>query len=178
VRTAADVLDGLIKDIVTEGNIFDVASFIPLLAKRIYVTNAEARKVRPLPASPASPLIQGNMIVQFLVSWLILMDSVPEIELVFHLPQFLDGVFVMLSDASEEIRTVVSAALGEFLEQIKKKSNRVDFGALIEIVIPHCSTSGANLISISRNVAEPHYFGFIGRYIWIYYMPDSDSVGE
>lgn len=45
VRSAADVLDGLVKDIVTEGNRFDVSAFIPMLARRVYVTNTECRKV-------------------------------------------------------------------------------------------------------------------------------------
>jgi hypothetical protein len=71
----------------------------------------------------------------------VILDNVPDIEMVQYLPKFLDGVFVMLSDPSDEIRSVVGAALSEFLAQIKKRANRVDFGAIVQIVIPHCSTS-------------------------------------
>jgi vacuole morphology and inheritance protein 14 len=121
VRNAADVLDGLVKDIVTEGNTIDMDKFIPMLSKRVYVTNTECRK--------------------FLVNWLVLLDNVPDIEMVQYLPKFLDGIFIMLSDPSDEIRSVVGAALSEFLAQVRKRSNRVDFGALVQIVITHCSTS-------------------------------------
>jgi hypothetical protein len=40
------VLDGLVKDVVTEGNTIDMDKFIPMLSKRVYVTNTECRKVR------------------------------------------------------------------------------------------------------------------------------------
>jgi vacuole morphology and inheritance protein 14 len=122
VRSAADVLDGLLKDIVTEGNQFDVELFVPMLSKRIYVTNTECRK--------------------FLVSWLIVLDSVPDIiEMVQYLHSFLDGLFVMLSDSSEEIRNVVGATLAEFLAQVKRKSSKVNFGNVVQIVLSHCSTT-------------------------------------
>ena len=36
--------------------------------------------------------------MQFLVSWISVLDSVPDIDLLGHLPKFLDGLFKILSD--------------------------------------------------------------------------------
>lgn len=122
-----------------------------MLSKRIYVTNTECRK--------------------FLVSWLIVLDSVPDIiEMVQYLHSFLDGLFVMLSDSSEEIRNVVGAALAEFLAQIKRKSSKVNFGNVVQIVLSHCATTDpynyitsqtavtwvSELISIGNTVVLPY----------------------
>ncbi len=51
---------------------FSLAHFIPLLSERIYVLSPFARS--------------------FLVSWITVLDSVPELELVSYLPEFLDGL--------------------------------------------------------------------------------------
>jgi vacuole morphology and inheritance protein 14 len=51
---------------------FSLAHFIPLLAERIYVVSPFARS--------------------FLVSWVTVLDSVPELELVSYFPEFLDGL--------------------------------------------------------------------------------------
>ncbi len=51
---------------------FSLAHFIPLLSERIYVVSPFARS--------------------FLVSWITVLDSVPELELVSYLPEFLDGL--------------------------------------------------------------------------------------
>ena len=56
---------------------FSLAHFVPLLSDRIYVTNPFARS--------------------YLVSWITVLDSVPELELITYLPEFLDGLlFVIL----------------------------------------------------------------------------------
>ena len=51
---------------------FSLARFIPLLSERIYVISPYAR--------------------MHLISWLIVLDSVPDLELVAWLPEFLDGI--------------------------------------------------------------------------------------
>jgi vacuole morphology and inheritance protein 14 len=51
---------------------FSLAHFIPLLADRIYVVSPFTRS--------------------FLVSWITVLDSVPELELISYLPEFLDGL--------------------------------------------------------------------------------------
>lgn len=51
---------------------FSLAKFVPLLAERIYVI---------------SPFTRSH-----LVSWITILDSVPDLELVSYLPEFLDGL--------------------------------------------------------------------------------------
>ena len=99
VKNGAELLDRLIKDIVTEKPAFDVDAFIPLLSERIQCEKPHVR--------------------QFLVSWLSVLDSVPDIDLLDHLPKFIDGVFKILSDPNPEIRAMCEQALGEFLSEIR-----------------------------------------------------------
>ena len=104
VKNGAELLDRLVKDIVSESastyvsvlhqdpdgsegapggekadepapphTAFSLARFIPLLEERIFVINPFTRV--------------------FLVSWLTLLDSIPDLELVFYLPAFLGGLF-------------------------------------------------------------------------------------
>jgi vacuole morphology and inheritance protein 14 len=51
---------------------FSLANFIPLLADRIYVLSPFTRS--------------------FLISWIGVLDSVPDLEMVSYLPRFLDGL--------------------------------------------------------------------------------------
>jgi vacuole morphology and inheritance protein 14 len=107
VKNGAELLDRLLKDIVAESasvyiplypetekvrdeiqgvlvslpesredegprKAFSLAHFIPLLRERIYVVSPFTRS--------------------YLVSWLTVLDSVPELELISYLPEFLDGL--------------------------------------------------------------------------------------
>ncbi|KAI8538718.1 hypothetical protein RHMOL_Rhmol09G0125800 [Rhododendron molle] len=99
VQSAAHLLDRLVKDIVTESNEFSIEEFIPLLRERMNVLNPYVR--------------------QFLVGWITVLDSVPDIDMLGFLPDFLDGLFNMLSDSSHEIRQQADSALSEFLQEIK-----------------------------------------------------------
>jgi vacuole morphology and inheritance protein 14 len=65
------------EDNLTNGNFvprkaFSLARFIPLLQERIYVVSPFTRS--------------------YLVSWITVLDSVPELELISYLPDFLDGL--------------------------------------------------------------------------------------
>ena len=71
VQSGMQLLDRLMKDIVTEADNFEVDAFMPLLGERVYVVNPFSR--------------------QFLVGWIATLDSVPDIEMLTHLPTFLDG---------------------------------------------------------------------------------------
>jgi vacuole morphology and inheritance protein 14 len=99
VQNAAHLMDRLVKDIVTECDQFSIEEFIPLLRERMNVLNPFVR--------------------QFLVGWITVLDSVPEIDMLGFLPDFLDGLFNMLSDSSHEIRQQADTALAEFLQEIK-----------------------------------------------------------
>jgi vacuole morphology and inheritance protein 14 len=121
VKNGAELLDRLIKDIVSESaatyvsilhtsdemsleidretpddsvdlpTAFSLARFIPLLKERIYVINPFTRT--------------------FLVGWITLLDSIPDLELVSYLPDFLGGLFKFLHVATQ-------GALERFLSEI------------------------------------------------------------
>ncbi|CAH3026669.1 unnamed protein product [Porites evermanni] len=117
VKNGAELLDRLIKDIVTESSSFDLVSFIPLLRDRIYTANPFAK--------------------QFLVSWLMVIDAVPDLDLIAHLPEFLDGLFNIFKDRNAEIRKMCEAVLGEFLRGIKRESKNVNFANMVNILVLH-----------------------------------------
>ncbi|KFY48178.1 hypothetical protein V495_01550 [Pseudogymnoascus sp. VKM F-4514 (FW-929)] len=132
VKNGAELLDRLIKDIVsesaatyvsilhtTEGDgedsdqdatepsiqvpmAFSLARFIPLLKERIFVLNPFTRT--------------------FLVGWITLLDSIPDLELVTYLPEFLGGLFRFLSDPNRDVHVATSGALERFLSEIKRIS--------------------------------------------------------
>ncbi|CAG9795444.1 unnamed protein product [Diatraea saccharalis] len=108
------------QDIVTESSSFDLAAFVPMLRERIYTRNAFAR--------------------QFVVSWVSVLDAVPDIELVGYLPELLDGLFKMLDDPNPEIRRMCDVQLNEFLRSIKKDPSKVDFQAMINVLITHAQS--------------------------------------
>lgn len=114
------------KDIVTESAMFDIEKFIPLLKERIYVINPFVR--------------------QFLLGWVSVLDSVPDIDLLAYLPEFLDGLFLILSDKKKDIRREAENTLSEFLREIKASpklaSSTTFLGSIITILIPHCSSTG------------------------------------
>ncbi|GMH01974.1 hypothetical protein Nepgr_003813 [Nepenthes gracilis] len=119
VQSAAHLLDRLVKDIVTESDQFSIEEFIPLLRERMNVLNPYVR--------------------QFLVGWITVLDSVPDIDMLGFLPDFLDGLFNMLSDSSHEIRQQADSALSEFLQEIKN-SPSVDYGRMAEILVQRASS--------------------------------------
>lgn len=79
---------------------FSLARFIPLLKERIYVINPFTRT--------------------FLVGWITLLDSIPDLELVSYLPEFLSGLFKFLSDPNRDVHVATQGALERFLSEIKR----------------------------------------------------------
>ena len=80
-------IDRLLKDTVTENSSnekFDIIVFMQLLRERIYVKNSYVR--------------------QFLVSWLKVLDSEPNINIIAHISDLLDGLFQILDDSNAEIK--------------------------------------------------------------------------
>jgi len=125
VKNGAELLDRLVKDIVSESaasyvsvlepgskpeetpddsfseqRAFKLPEFIPLLQERIFVLNPFTRT--------------------FLVSWITLLDSIPDLELVSYLPSFLPGLLRFLSDPNHDVHTTTKGALDRFLAEIKK----------------------------------------------------------
>ncbi|XP_071443613.1 protein VAC14 homolog [Hetaerina americana] len=118
VKTGAELLDRLMKEIVTEsGTPFDLASFIPMLRERVYATNVFAR--------------------QFVLSWIGALCACPSFNLLPFLPDILDGLFRILSDSTPGIRQMCDILLGEFLRSIKHEPSYVDYSSMVNILITH-----------------------------------------
>lgn len=132
VKNGAELLDRLVKDIVAESaasyvsvlqvpekssqdpdapvdsdelstdlpTAFSLAKFIPLLKERIHVINPFTR--------------------MFLVSWLTLLDTIPDLELVCYLPAFLGGLIKFLGDPNKDVHVATQNLLERFLTEIKR----------------------------------------------------------
>ncbi|KAB1274954.1 Protein VAC14-like protein, partial [Camelus dromedarius] len=114
---------------------FNPLSFIPLLWERIYSNSQYAR--------------------QFIISWILALESMPDINLLDYLPEILDGLFQILGDDGKEIWKLsdrggtgcqsprCEVVLGEFLKEIKKNpSSSVKFAEMASILVIHCQTTG------------------------------------
>ncbi|KAK6122422.1 hypothetical protein DH2020_043864 [Rehmannia glutinosa] len=171
VQSAAHLLDRLVKDIVTESDQFSIEEFIPLLRERMNVLNPYVR--------------------QFLVGWITVLDSVPDIDMLGFLPDFLDGLFNMLSDSSHEIRQQADSALSEFLQEIKNSPVRlllvlsmyilltmlllksVDYGRMAEILVQRAASPDEftrltaitwinEFVKLGGDQLVPHYADILG----------------
>ncbi|XP_033352688.1 protein VAC14 homolog [Bombus vosnesenskii] len=121
VKNATELLDRLMKDIVTESGLFDLVGFMPLLRERIYTKNPFGR--------------------QFVIAWVSVLDAVPNMDFIIFLPEILDGLFRILEDPMPEIKKVTDTVLGEFLRSIKASPGRVDFPGMINILITHAQST-------------------------------------
>lgn len=134
MKNGAELLDRLIKDIVSESaatyvsvleadppppyeakdadqgdsphsrppTAFSLPRFIPLLRDRIWVMNPFTRT--------------------FLVGWITLLDSIPDLELVTYLPEFLPGLLKFLCGNNTDVHAATQACLDKFLNEIKRIS--------------------------------------------------------
>ncbi|KAJ1325596.1 vacuole morphology and inheritance protein 14 [Microdochium nivale] len=122
VKNGAELLDRLVKDIVAESaatyisileakdpedpdqvdlpTAFSLPRFIPLLKERVWVNNPFTRI--------------------FLVGWITLLDSIPDLELVAYLPDFLGGLLKFLSGNNPDVHAVTQTCLDKFLNEIKR----------------------------------------------------------
>ncbi|KAI0258589.1 ARM repeat-containing protein [Gloeopeniophorella convolvens] len=137
VKNGAELLDRLLKDIVAESASYYVPHF-PEKEKRrvadgengIVVTHPDDGGTATAPRRAFSlarfiPLLSDRVYVispftrSFLVSWITVLDSVPELELITYLPNLLDGLLKYLSDPTEDVRIAAENQLAEFLREIR-----------------------------------------------------------
>ncbi|CAZ83669.1 unnamed protein product [Tuber melanosporum] len=134
VKNGAELLDRLVKDIVAES----AATYVSILqSPEQSITDAQSDENSPTYASDAAfptafslpnfiPLLTERIHVVnpftriFLVSWITLLDSIPDLELVTYLPEFLEGLFKFLSNPVGDVHTATQQALEGFLTEIKK----------------------------------------------------------
>ncbi|KAJ6485127.1 vacuolar protein 14 C-terminal Fig4p binding-domain-containing protein [Mycena vitilis] len=139
VKNGAELLDRLLKDIVAES----ASVYIPLYPETEKVRDEVQGVLVPYPDAPGSeymparkafslahfiPLLRDRIYVvspftrSYLVSWINVLDSVPELELISHLPEFLDGLLKYLSDPTEDVRVATETLLADFLREIRDVS--------------------------------------------------------
>ena len=129
VRNGAELLDRLIKDIVSES----AATYASILVPEPAVSESQQTSLEQslevtaaFSLSQFIPLLQERIHVispftrTFLVSWITLLDSIPDLELVAYLPSFLGGLLKYLSDPNQDVHTTTKVALDRFLAEIKK----------------------------------------------------------
>ena len=82
VKRAATSLDRILKDVVTESTpnckYFNLKAFMPLFCDKLKAVHPGIR--------------------QLLISWINILDSIPNINLIRYLPSFLEELFSMLGD--------------------------------------------------------------------------------
>jgi vacuole morphology and inheritance protein 14 len=129
VKNGAELLDRLVKDIVSES----AASYISVLHQDEPLGHPDESPDHPPPHLETAfnlerflPLLEERINVinpytrSFLVAWVTLLDSIPDLELIAHLPRFLGGLFKFLSDSNTDVYTMTQVALDRFLNEIRK----------------------------------------------------------
>ncbi|KAJ3753879.1 vacuolar protein 14 C-terminal Fig4p binding-domain-containing protein, partial [Lentinula raphanica] len=172
VKNGAELLDRLLKDIVAES----ASVYIPLHAE-IEKTYDESQGVLvPHPVDPYSPkkafslahfipLLRERIYVvspftrSYLVSWITVLDSVPELELISYLPEFLEGLIIYLSDPTEDVRVATEVLLADFLREIRditvvqtrseKLAKSAHTAADSELVVPSEGVQTSNTVTHS-----------------------------
>lgn len=123
VRSGVEVLDKLLKDIVTEVESPVIEPHLPKLEEYIYAKNPFTR--------------------MFIISWVRVLDS--KVDMIEYLPRLLDGMFCCLCDSTEEIRAFTIGLLSEFLNKIvMSPADRVDISSLVSILLKHAKNENEN----------------------------------
>jgi len=99
VKKGATCLDRLVQDIVTEYRDFDYAAFIPILTTRINVPNPSLRSL--------------------VLGWILLLDSVPQVDMIEYLPQYLEGLFHICGGEPRDLRHNTETFLADLLKEIQ-----------------------------------------------------------
>lgn len=159
VRTATELLVKLTMNIVTEQARFDLDTFMPVLKERMYNKNVFARS--------------------FHLGWIAALKTVPESQLLPHLPDILDQLFMILSDKTLEIHSRCEKIMIEFLNEIKErmedndgKTGGIQFDMMINILVIHAQSEHVTLqimaaqwilefVRLSGNMMCPHMAGIL-----------------
>lgn len=124
VKNGVQVLDRLIKDIVTNNHsMFQVKEFVHLLAERMPYKN---------------PFIRN-----LCLCWTQLLLKVPEVDVVVHLQVYLKGVFTMLGDQSRDIRANADACLTDLLRAVTSSERQKALQIISEtaVIVVGCCKS-------------------------------------
>lgn len=115
IKNANNFLNRLIKDIVMSDEDFIIEKVIPLIRERVLTNDHWAR--------------------QFILEWIVVLDSLPELFLVDYLPQFLSGIFYMLNDSHQEIVFQAQTTLQELLNELEERNTMIDHTPICKILL-------------------------------------------
>jgi vacuole morphology and inheritance protein 14 len=91
-----------------------------------------------------------------------------------YLPEFLDGLFNMLSDSNKEIKQAADNAISEFLREIKE-AELVEFGPMVNILVGQCrSKERSNRLTALKWLIEFIHLG--GSRLVLFYAGVLGSV--
>ncbi|KAJ1662969.1 hypothetical protein EV178_005423 [Coemansia sp. RSA 1646] len=77
---------------------FSLDKFVPLLTERMHTYKPSTRL--------------------YLIEWIRVLDSVPGLDVIGYLPEFLDGLLRFLSDPNDDVRNKTQSLLGELLNEM------------------------------------------------------------
>ena len=132
VQGASDSLDSILRDIATECKEFNIDIFVNTIRTHIQTTNPRIR--------------------QYVLSWLMLMETVPDISLTEDLPQFLEGIMDIVGDPERKIANLAEQLLSQYLtrlQDMQSEGKTVAWGKIIVIVIKSCKKKE----DVTRNIA-------------------------
>eukprot|EP00919_Chromeraceae_sp_WS-2016_P002118 GHVR01005147.1.p1 GENE.GHVR01005147.1~~GHVR01005147.1.p1 ORF type:complete len:683 (-),score=190.96 GHVR01005147.1:78-2126(-) len=155
VRNGAQYLDRLLKDVVTEAHTHTqthnthtdthtcvMSVIVPLLAQRLKVINPYVR--------------------QLMLSWICVLDSMPESDMLRRLPLFLEGLFSSLSDVNRELRQGADSCMAEFLRELRH-SDTLDARNVISEISPAVITACQSRQTFVRLTANVWLHSFVER---------------
>lgn len=127
MKNGAELLDRLVKDIVSE-SAANYISVLQLSEKEALDSDTLEDADLPTAFSLAKciPLLKDRIHVispftrTFLVQWLTLLDTIPDLELVCYLPEFLGGLIKFLGDPNRDVHVATQGLLDRFLSEIKR----------------------------------------------------------
>lgn len=155
VRSGAEVLDRLLKDIIVEQQSFDAQSFVPKLEEYAYTKNLFTR--------------------MFIVSWIRLLDT--KIDMIQYLPDLLDGIFTCLCDSTEEIRASALNLLSEFLNKlVQRPSDKINVPSLIGTVLKHARNNREDVVQYNAIAWLRQLINLMEDNSLITYAPDIVAV--
>uniref|UniRef100_A0A0N5C587 Protein VAC14 homolog n=1 Tax=Strongyloides papillosus TaxID=174720 RepID=A0A0N5C587_STREA len=127
VRSGADLLERLLKDIVKTTEGFNVEKVMVLIKERIYAEEFYCRR--------------------FIISWLKHMIDIPGFDIVVYIPELLDGLFKMLGDNMDVVRTFTENVLNQLLMKINKDNvGNINIKGIIDILVVHTKSSSNNVV--------------------------------
>ena len=130
VRTAAELLDRLLKDIITENLTFSTENFIPILKQCMYTQHPFGRS--------------------FCIGWVHTMHKVPNPIILKYIPDLLDPMFLFLTDDKHEIYVRCQRELLVFLDNNQNNPPQPEeFVKIVNNLVVHVQSGNIRMQTMS-----------------------------